>query len=99
MTQPTASRNVVVRNPQGLHLRPAHLLAQAAKQFDARIELVKGSERADGKSVLAILTLAAAEGTELLLEAQGPDAEAALDALAELFCQNFTEELESSEEG
>jgi phosphocarrier protein len=45
----------------------------------------------DGKSILAILTLAAVEGTQLAIEATGPDAEAALDALAKLVSDNFDE--------
>jgi phosphocarrier protein len=46
----------------------------------------------DGKSILNILTLAAVEGTSLTIEATGPDAQAALDALAELVMRNFDEE-------
>ena len=83
---------VVVTNPQGIHARPADLLAKTANRFSSQIEIVKGSERVDGKSILSILTLAATEGTELSLEADGPDAEEALNALAELVEQNFAED-------
>ncbi len=58
--------------------------------FQSRIEVIKDNERVDGKSILAILMLAAVAGTELRLEATGPDAEAALDSLAELVSQTST---------
>ena len=83
-------------NPQGLHARPADLFVKLASRFESRIELVKGAERVDGKSMLAILTLAACEGTQLSIEATGTDAEQALDALAELIAQNFAEDKTSS---
>lgn len=85
MADQTAVRRVTVINPQGLHARPAHALVQLANKFEADIEIVKQGERVDGKSILSILTLAAVQGTQLVLRATGPDAEAALDALVELF--------------
>lgn len=87
-----ASRTVVVTNPQGLHARPADLFVKLATRFAAKVELVKGDERVDGKSILAILTLAAVAGTRLSIEADGPDAEQALDALAKLVEHGFAEE-------
>jgi phosphotransferase system HPr (HPr) family protein len=62
-----------------------------ANQYESRIELVKGNERVDGKSILEILTLGAEPGTNLIIEAAGPDAEAALEALAELFASKFAD--------
>jgi phosphotransferase system HPr (HPr) family protein len=91
MTEEPVVRTVVVTNPQGLHARPAHLFVKTAGQYQAKIEIVKDNERVDGKSILAILTLAAGAGTELRLEATGPDAEAALEALSVLVTQNFAE--------
>ncbi|MGC4005541.1 MAG: HPr family phosphocarrier protein [Pirellulales bacterium] len=84
-------RTFVVRNPQGLHLRPAELLSKACQRFGAKIEIVKNHERVDAKSIFAIVTLVALEGTELTFEADGPDANDALDAVAELFAGNFGE--------
>jgi phosphotransferase system HPr (HPr) family protein len=86
-----STRIVVVTNPQGLHARPADLFVKTATRFASKIELVKGRERVDGKSILSLLTLAAVEGTQLSIEADGPDAEQALDALAKLVEQNFAE--------
>lgn len=91
MSVPKSRRSVVVNNPQGIHARPAHLFVKLANQFASNIEIIKDHERVDGKSILGILTLAAVEGTKLTIEAVGPDADHALDALAELFANNFSE--------
>lgn len=89
MAETTAYRTVVIANPQGLHARPADLFVKVASQYESNIEVIKDDERVDGKSILAILTLAAVQGTQLRIEATGRDAEAALDALAELVLRNF----------
>ena len=89
MSESTVSRKVVVTNPQGLHARPADQFVKLASRFASRVELVKGSERVDGKSILSLLTLAATEGTQLSIEATGSDAEQALEALADLVAHNF----------
>ena len=83
---------MTVVNPQGLHARPVNLFVQLANQFESKIEVIKDEERVDGKSILSILTLAAAQGTELSIEATGQDAEAALEALADLVAKGFAEE-------
>jgi phosphotransferase system HPr (HPr) family protein len=92
MSELKVVRTVVVGNPQGLHARPADLFVKVAIRFPCEIEVIKGSQRVNGKSILDIMTLGAEQGTELSLEAVGPDAQAALDALAELFARNFAEE-------
>ena len=91
MADGVVSRTVVVGNPQGLHARPADLFVKLASQYQAIIEVIKDGERVDGKSILAILTLAAVQGTQLRIEATGPDAETAIDALAQLVLRNFEE--------
>jgi phosphotransferase system HPr (HPr) family protein len=91
MADGTIRRSVKVNNPNGMHARPAEVFVKTALQYQARIEVIKDSQRVDGKSILNILTLAVEQGTELCLEATGPDAQAALDALAELFKLNFAE--------
>ncbi len=85
----TVSREVIVANEQGLHARPADLVAREARRWQSRIEVVGKAQRVDGKSILDLLTLAAEAGTRLVLEATGPDASEALDALGSLFEQNF----------
>ena len=87
----TVSREVVVANSQGLHARPADMLAREARRWQSRIELVGDSQRVDGKSILDVLTLAAEAGTRLVVEATGPDAREALEAIGSLFDRNFNE--------
>ena len=65
-------------------MRPAYLVAETASKFDSRIELVKDDTRIDGKSVLSILTLGATQGSEVLVEATGPDADLAVETLSSL---------------
>jgi phosphotransferase system HPr (HPr) family protein len=89
MSQPTARRTVTIVNPQGLHARPADLFARLANQYDASIQVIKGTERVDGKSILSILTLAAGAGSQLEIIATGRDADAAVIALCELVRQGF----------
>jgi len=84
-------RQVTVVNPQGLHARPAGAVAQLASRFHSNIELIRDGTRADAKSILAVLTLAAEQGTQLTIQATGEDAGAALDALSRLFAAGFGE--------
>ncbi len=91
MAEYCAQRMVTIRNPQGLHARPADMLVRLAMQFESDIEILKNGERYEGKSILSLLTLAAEQGTELTLRAQGPDADEALTALADLVGRGFDE--------
>ena len=79
-------------------MRPAYLFAETAARFQSQIELVKDDVRIDGKSVLSILTLGAAKGTVLELNAAGPDALEAVDALSQLLGSDFPEESGSTEQ-
>lgn len=91
MSESKLHRNVVVVNPEGLHLRPAELLIRKAREFDARVEIVAESNRADCTSIISIVALGAIQGTPLRLEAEGPDAQAVLEILAEMFASGFGE--------
>ena len=82
---------VTVTNAQGLHARPADMFVKLALRYESKIEVVRDNERVDGNSILAILTLAAVQGTQLRIEAVGSDAQEAIDALAGLVEQNFAE--------
>ncbi|WP_432738419.1 HPr family phosphocarrier protein [Maridesulfovibrio sp. FT414] len=88
----TVVRKVVVANQLGLHARPAARLAQEAQNFGSEIAIVCDDQEIDAKSILDILTLAAAQGSTLELRADGDDAQAALDCLEELFKTRFGEE-------
>lgn len=86
------TRVVIIENEQGLHARPAELLARLARQFQSRIELVRDDRRVEANSIIDLLTLGAVRGTELVLVAEGSDAEQAVDALARLIQNGFQPE-------
>ena len=94
-----ATQTVTVTNREGFHLRAATLFVGLAQRFNASIEVSKGDRTADGKSTALHLTgLGAFEGDQMLLQAEGDDAEEALDALAALFTTRFGEdELENKQ--
>lgn len=92
MEAQTYSRVVTIVNPNGLHARPADQMVRVASRFKSRIEITKGHEKVDGRSIISLLTLAAEQGTELVIEAQGEDAQGAVEALAELIARQFHEE-------
>jgi len=86
-----AIRSVTVVNPQGFHARPAHLFMKLAESFACDVEIIKGNEVINGKSILDLLTLGAGNGTTLTLRARGDGAEAAVEALARLIEDGFGE--------
>jgi phosphocarrier protein len=95
---PVARRQVEVTNELGLHLRPADKFVRIANSF-ASTEIVvhfKGQDF-NGKSILELAMLAAECGSLLELEARGPDAEAAVTALASLVNSRFEEDPASAE--
>ena len=83
------SRAVTILNRTGLHARPAALFAQAAGRFSSTIRVLKGSQQADARSVLALMLLAAGRGTEVTIEAEGGDEVAAVTALAGMLESDF----------
>ncbi len=85
-------KRVVIRNRLGIHARPATLLVQAAAKFEAEIFLSKGEvRRINGKSIMGIMMLAAEHGAELLIEAEGSDADEAVAQVAALLESDFEE--------
>ena len=85
------SADIRLPNRQGLHARPAAVLAAAAKTFRADIRLLRGAEAANAKSVTAILLLATSRNDAIRVSATGPDAAAAVSALAELLASGSGE--------
>jgi phosphotransferase system HPr (HPr) family protein len=75
---------VVITNPQGFHMRPMAAFAQLASRFESSVKVSREGQSVNGKSILDLMLLAAAQGTELTLEVAGPDAKDALDALVNL---------------
>lgn len=76
---------VQVRFPLGLHARPAARLAQEAQRFEADVRFILDDTQADAKSILDILSLAAARGAMLRVVADGRDAREALVCMADIF--------------
>ncbi|WP_338463011.1 HPr family phosphocarrier protein [Brevibacillus borstelensis] len=73
----------------GLHARPAALLVNNAGQFQSKVTVIKDQKKADGKSILGIMTLGASLGDWLTFEIEGADEEQAAAALKELFDKQF----------
>jgi len=82
-------RTVTVVNEQGLHFRPCQLIALAAQQFSGSVVLSRGSTRADAKSLLELLTLAAERGTNLELEVSGSEGSELIEKVSQLFASGF----------
>ena len=87
-----AERQLTIMNKVGLHARPAALFVQTAARFrDTRVEVVKDGTVRDAKSILSVLTLGVSQGTTITVRAEGPQAEAAVDALTDLVDRDFGE--------
>jgi phosphocarrier protein len=84
-------RVVAIVNPLGLHARPAAEFVKLAARFASEIQVEKDGMTVNGKSIMGVMTLAAECGSTLRIRAEGPDAEAAADALADLVSRGFTE--------
>jgi phosphocarrier protein HPr len=85
MSRGTVQHKLLVMNPDGFHLRPAGAFAELAQKFQSTVVVSKdGGPAADGKSPWNLMGLAALQGSELTVEASGPDAEEALNALVEM---------------
>ena len=78
------SRNVTIKNSQGLHARPATFFIQKANSYKSSIWVEKGDRRVNAKSLLGVLSLAVTQGMEITLIAEGTDENGALSGLAEL---------------
>ncbi len=75
------SEAVLIPNPTGLHARPAAVLANLAKKYKSRILLQRGDDQANAKSVVSIMGIEIAQGDKVVVVAQGPDAQEAIDTI------------------
>ncbi|MDQ2694103.1 MAG: HPr family phosphocarrier protein [Pseudomonadota bacterium] len=85
-------KEVTIVNKLGLHARAAAKFVTLASRFGAEIRVRRGNREVNGKSIMGVMMLAAAKGTQLSLCAAGEDAEQALESLADLVRQRFGEE-------
>lgn len=85
-------KDVVIRNRNGLHARPAALFVKTANRFQAEIWIEKEGERVNGKSIMGLMMLAAGKDSVLRLIGEGEDAEELINALEKLVESRFGEE-------
>ena len=85
-------RVVPIVNRLGMHARAAAKFVSLASQYAADIHVSRDQQRVNGKSIMGVMMLAAAQGSEITIEAEGEDAGEALDALADLVADRFGEE-------
>ena len=85
-------RDLVIGNARGLHARAAAKFVKCAEKFDADIRVTKGENEVSGSSIMGLMMLAAANGSTISVTVSGPDAEPALNAIAELVTDKFGEE-------
>ena len=84
-------KEVTVRNRSGLHTRPAATLVKTAARFKAEFFIYKDGMEINGKSIIGVMTLAAEQGSTLLLRFEGPDEAEAAEAVLLLFERGFDE--------
>jgi len=87
-----ALREFTIKNRLGIHARPAAKLAKIANEFESTIRVMKDGLEVNGKSIMGIMMLAAAQGNVIQVEAEGPDEEDAIRALGDLIENKFEEE-------
>ena len=85
-------RTFEIVNSLGLHARAAAQLVQLAQRFEAEVEVCKDDLAVNGKSIMGVLMLAAAKGTQLVVRTSGADAASAMEAIGELIRNGFWEE-------
>ena len=85
-------REFLIVNQRGLHARASAKLVQVAGSFEATIEVEKDGAKVGGTSIMGLMMLAAGPGSSIEIEAEGSEADAALDALVELVSNRFEED-------
>jgi phosphocarrier protein len=85
------TRSVEIKNDLGLHARAAAMFVKASNKYQSKLVIIKDDQQVSGKSIMGILTLAAAKGSKLTLEAEGEDAAQMLEELVQLIDHGFGE--------
>ena len=91
MSEILATRTVEITNKRGLHARASAKFVKTAAGFDAEVRVTKDGQTVDARSIMGLMMLAASPGCCIEIEAEGAEAEAAVNALAELVEAKFDE--------
>ncbi len=86
------SREMPIINKRGLHARASAKFVQMVERFNAEVWGTRGNETVGGTSIMGLMMLAAGPGTRITIRAEGAEAQAAVDALAELVANRFEED-------
>jgi phosphocarrier protein HPr len=92
MTNGAVVRELAIINKRGLHARASAKFVQMVEKFQSNITVTRNAETVGGNSIMGLMMLAAGPGTSVTVSATGPDAEAAIEALAQLVESKFGEE-------
>lgn len=84
---PRIKKEIIIKNAQGLHARPAAMLVQITSKYNSNVIIHKDEEKVNGKSIMGILTLGAQHGCKIVLEIDGDDAQQVADELEGLLSQ------------
>lgn len=84
--------DLIIEDPVGLHARPVSVLVNAIKEYEAEINMLHKEKKANAKSMLSILQLGAHHGARVTVTIDGPESEAALEALQTLFANELKQE-------
>jgi len=88
---PQIVKEIIVKNPQGLHARPAAMFVQIASRYNSNVTIQKNDEKVNGKSIMGLLTLGVQPETKIILEVDGDDAEKVVSELEELLTRDMIE--------
>ncbi len=86
------TKKLVVVNQLGIHARPAAYIVKEMQKFESNVFLIYNGSKRNAKSVLQVLSLGAPKDAEIVAEAEGADAESAIEKLTEIFESGFGEE-------
>ena len=85
-------KDFTILNKLGIHARPAAQFVKTANRFQADVFVEKDGEEVDGKSIMGLMMLAAGHGSIIIVSSEGPDADAAMEAIADLIARKFEED-------
>ena len=91
-TEQTVRADVEICNNKGLHARASAKFVKLASSFDAQIYVIKDDNKVDAQSIMGLLMLGAGKGTSIAIEAEGAQADEAVNALVELVNNRFDED-------